>query len=62
MNELPGDHDENPAFGEADAAAVSDVSESVDEKSRYSEAWSFLKELPFLIVGALIVEILFFGA
>ena len=58
MSELPGDHDENPASDEPGATSASDVPEQVDEKSQYSEAWSFLKELPFLIVGALIVAVL----
>ena len=62
MNELPGDHSEyrvSPESGAATAIESSlEDSSAPAEKSRHSEAWSFLKELPFLIVGALIVAVL----
>ncbi|MCP4964906.1 MAG: signal peptidase I [bacterium] len=60
MSELPGYHDEDPTPDDFGAVAGPDVptEESDDDKSRFSEAWSFLKELPFLIIGALIVAVL----
>ncbi len=70
MNELPGDHEANPDFvepGLATAVADDDVdspeqatggAQTEEGSTRYSEALSFLKELPFLIVGALIVAVL----
>lgn len=70
MNELPGDHEANPDLVEpALATALADdgldspeqldeVDGTEDEPTRYTEALSFLKELPFLIVGALIVAVL----
>lgn len=58
MNELPGDRledpdDEMPQDEERDAVALDTA--PPEEKS---EALAFLKELPFLIVGALIVAVI----
>jgi signal peptidase I len=58
MSASPGDHDESPVSAESGAATATDDLVAPAEESRYSEAWSFLKELPFLIVGALIVAVL----
>lgn len=51
MSDLPGDD-----FTVPDDLAIETAAPS--QASRYSEALSFLKELPFLIVGALIVAVL----
>ena len=51
MSDLPGDD-----FTVPDDLAIESAVPS--QTSRYSEALSFLKELPFLIVGALIVAVL----
>ncbi len=64
MSELPGDHDQSPDDAEPGNDGFSDdMSPDVDTsappgKTRDSDAWSFLKELPFLIVGALVVAVL----
>jgi signal peptidase I len=64
MDELPGANDKTP---DDPAAGTSSGGESLtptvdvvdpDASDSDSEAWSFLKELPFLIVGALIVAVL----
>ena len=64
MNELPGENTEtpdNPVMGTTDAGdpLPSNV-EVIDphEDDNESGTWSFLKELPFLIVGALLVAVL----
>lgn len=60
MSELPGDYGMSPA---ADGPGAGDPPSSepgiaVPPEEPESDAWSFLKELPFLIVGALIVAVL----
>ena len=72
MNDLPGDQATSPVAAEPgtqmdEDALIPDVippepagdpaGDPVDKKSD-SGTWSFLKELPFLIVGALIVAVL----
>ncbi len=52
MNELPGDHANSP---EGEPVPGTDDPQS---ERQPSEAMAFLKELPFLIVGALIVAVL----
>ena len=58
MSEPPGDNEPNP-----DSDGPEDIPEdlfapAVEEGRKPSEAMAFLKELPFLIVGALIVAVL----
>lgn len=53
MSELPGDHNARP-----DSVEFGTDQSPPADSSQLSEAWSFLKELPFLIVGALIVAVL----
>ena len=58
MSETPGDRELSP-----DSSAPEDTPEDLvapprEEERRPSEAMAFLKELPFLIVGALIVAVL----
>lgn len=64
MSELPGENGATPdhpipGTNESGEALPSSV-EVVDqlENGNESETWSFLKELPFLVVGALIVAVL----
>ncbi|MDJ0497857.1 MAG: signal peptidase I [Acidimicrobiia bacterium] len=64
MSELPGESarfpdEPEPGTGPTDESLPSNV-EVIDPNGddKASETWSFLKELPFLIVGALIVAVL----
>jgi signal peptidase I len=60
MTELPGDDKASPD-DDAPEGALPNGSDPIvvpDEEPRQSEALAFLKELPFLIVGALIVAVL----
>ncbi len=58
MSELPGDYDESPDSSVLGVTTVLDDPPVDSSGSRRSETWSFLKELPFLIIGALIVAVL----
>jgi signal peptidase I len=64
MSELPGENAETPDDAVPGTNPVEDslpsIVEVIDpsEDDKESEAWSFLKELPFLIIGALIVAVL----
>ncbi len=63
MNEIPGDEAANPGSTVPGVDLVTDAEEldpslPVEGDNQRSDAWSFLKELPFLIVGALIVAVL----
>lgn len=56
MNELPGNPPGDDEFPDPQAPGVGLATPPEEDKE--SDAWSFLKELPFLIVGALIVAVL----
>lgn len=58
MHQLPGDEISSPDSPESDAAEEAVQPRPTEDLPRHSEAWAFLKELPFLIVGALIVAVL----
>ncbi|MDJ0924688.1 MAG: signal peptidase I [Acidimicrobiia bacterium] len=70
MNDYPGDHATSPVAADPGADIDEDAvnpeelppdpadSPADDADKPDSESWSFLKELPFLIVGALIVAVL----
>ncbi|MEA2002069.1 MAG: signal peptidase I [Actinomycetota bacterium] len=63
MNELPGDETVDPGNRALGVDLVTDAENldpllPVEPEAERSDAWSFLKELPFLIVGALIVAVL----
>jgi signal peptidase I len=63
MSELPGDETANalnaaPGADEVSVDVDADQTLPEGEEPERSEAWSFLKELPFLIIGALIVAVL----
>lgn len=56
MNELPGDQAEPDPAPDPDDLTESSAVDTAPKQE--SEAWAFFKELPFLIVGALIVAVL----
>ena len=60
MHQSPGDESENPDSVEPnDTPADGELIDSqIEPEAPKSEAWAFFKELPFLIVGALIVAVL----
>lgn len=58
MNELPGDREQSPGSSAPEDTSEDLVATAVEEQTQPSEAMAFLKELPFLIVGALIVAVL----
>ena len=57
MNEVPGDHLSSPDDA-VPAVGPNAVVVAPPEEEQKSDVWSFFKELPFLIVWALIVAVL----
>lgn len=55
MDETPDEHAVPPA---GDSGPGTGIEQTVSDDSNGSETWAFFKELPFLIVGALIVAVL----
>lgn len=58
MQELPGDQEPIPDSAESDTVAVDNPTPAEEPARKQSDAWAFFKELPFLIVGALVVAVL----
>lgn len=58
MNELPGDRREDPDDEMSQDNDLEPAASVIAPEEEKSEALTFLKELPFLIVGALIVAVL----
>jgi len=58
MNEVPGDHEQRPESSAPEDIPEDLIAPPAEEQHRPSEAMAFLRELPFLIVGALIVAVL----